>query len=205
MPEPTARDTRTATTAVPLHPLLAQRWSPRAFDPHGEMPADQITALLEAARWSPSAANTQPWRFVVARRGTPAFAQVLAALAPGNQVWARNSAVLLVAVAETVDEDGAPRPWAQYDVGQAVAHLSMQAQAEGLVVHQMGGFSADALSSAFGLEERFQPMVVAAIGSHDADLVLPEPLAVREQATRTRLPLAELLVGGEPVALPRSA
>lgn len=196
--------TRTAATAVPVHPLLAERWSTRAFDARAEVDPATLTALLEAARWAPSASNTQPWRFVVARRGTPAHQQVLEALAPGNQVWARNAAVLVVAVAETVDEDGTPLPWALYDVGQAMAHLSTQAQHEGLAVHQMGGFSPDALRAAFGLDPRLRPVVVAAVGVHDAGAALPEPFAERELATRTRRPVEELLLAAtEP--LPRSA
>jgi nitroreductase len=197
---------RPAATAVPVHPLLAQRWSSRAFDAAAELPAGSLAALLEAARWAPSASNTQPWRFVVAHRGTAAHRQVLDALAPGNQVWARTAAVLLVAVAETVDEDGNPRPWALYDVGQAMAHLSTQAQHEGLVVHQMGGFSPEAISAAFGLPERLRPVVVAAVGGYDPQAVLPEPFAEREVATRTRRPLEELLLTGVPAEpLRRSA
>ena len=196
--------TRSASTSVPVHPLLAERWSTRAFDARAVVDPAALAALLEAARWAPSAANTQPWRFVVARRGTTAHQQVLDALAPGNQVWARTAAVLVVAVAETADEDGDPRPWALYDVGQAMAHLSTQAQHEGLAVHQMGGFSPEAISAAFGLDERLRPVVVAAVGSHDDDDALPEPLAERELATRTRRPVEELLlVATEP--LPRSA
>ena len=45
----TALAPRTATTAVELHPLLADRWSPRAFD-RTPLADDDVTALLEAAR-----------------------------------------------------------------------------------------------------------------------------------------------------------
>ena len=124
-----------AVTAAPLHPLLAQRWSPRAFDPQYELTDAQLTALLEAARWAPSASNTQPWRFAVARRGAAAHAAVFDALAPGNQAWAHAASALIVAAAETVGPDGAERSWAVYDTGQAVAHLLVQAQHEGLTVH----------------------------------------------------------------------
>jgi nitroreductase len=42
--------------------------------------------------------------------------------------------------ARTTEEAGRPRTWAVYDAGQAAAHLTVQAEAEGLSVHQMGGF-----------------------------------------------------------------
>lgn len=76
---------KTATTTVPVHSLLAERWSPRGFDQAHELADERLTALLEAARWAPSAANSQPWRFGVARRGGEAHARLFAALAPGNQ------------------------------------------------------------------------------------------------------------------------
>src|SRR3954462_522004 len=135
--------TKTADTTAVLHPLLAERWSPRAFDPKHTVPAEQILALLEAARWAPSASNTQPWRFAVALRGSAEYDAVLDALAPGNRAWAHAASALVVAAAETAGPDGAPRPWAVYDTGQAVAHLSVQAEHEGLAVHQLGGFDRD--------------------------------------------------------------
>jgi nitroreductase len=76
---------KTARTAAPLHPLLASRWSPRALDPRHELDETALTALLEAARWAPSASNTQPWRFAVTLRGTAGHAAVLDALAAGNR------------------------------------------------------------------------------------------------------------------------
>src|SRR5438552_2201099 len=112
--------TRNATTQVPLHPLLAQRWSPRAFDADHALPEPTLTALLEAARWAPSANNTQPWRFLVARRGDRDFATLVGLLAGGNQVWAKSASVLILVVAETTDETGAARSHAFYDTGQAV-------------------------------------------------------------------------------------
>src|SRR5438067_2324278 len=100
---------RNATTEVPLHPLFAQRWSPRAFDADHAVPEAAVTALLEAARWAPSANNTQPWRFVVAHRGDRDFAALLGVLAGGNQVWAKNASVLILVAAQTTDETGAAR------------------------------------------------------------------------------------------------
>lgn len=186
--------TRTAPTSLPLHPLLAERWSPRGFDRDHEIGDAQLDTLLEAARWAPSAANTQPWRFLVARRGTAEFDAVHRALMPGNQAWADAASVLLVAAAVTVGPDGTPLPWASYDTGQAVAHLSVQAQHDGLAVHQMGGFDRDALSSEFELPAEITPLVVVALGRHDPDARLAEPFASRERAARERLPLAELVL-----------
>src|SRR4051794_3783135 len=186
--------TKTAVTAVPLHPLLAQRWSPRALDAGHELSDEQLAALLEAARWAPSASNTQPWRFAVTRRGTAAFAAVREALAPGNRVWVSAASALVVVGAETTGPDGAARPWAVYDTGQAVAHLSVQAQHEGLSVHQLGGFDRDRTAAALDLPREVAPLVVLAIGRRDAAVDLPEPFASREVAVRERLPIEALLL-----------
>src|SRR5687767_13334842 len=91
-----AGSTKAATTAAPLHPLLAERWSPRAFDARHELTDSALTALLEAARWAPSASNTQPWRFAVALRGTAEHTALLEALAPGNRLWADAASALVV-------------------------------------------------------------------------------------------------------------
>lgn len=183
-----------ATTDVPLHPLLAARWSPRGFDTGHALAPNQLTALLEAARWAPSANNSQPWRFVVAQRGEAAFDDIFALLAPGNQQWAGAASALILIVADTRSPGGDPNPFALYDTGQAVANLVAQAGHEGLATHQMGGFDRVAATERFHLPEGVQPVVVVAIGRHDAGATLTEALAERERAPRVRRPIEELLL-----------
>jgi nitroreductase len=185
---------RTADTAVPLHPVLATRWSPHGFDRDHDITDEQVTALLEAARWAPSANNSQPWRFLVARRDEAAFGTLTALLADGNRAWAAHAGALVLVAAQTVDEAGRERRWAHYDTGQAVAALTVQAQAEGLAVHQMGGFDAAAAHATFGMDPSVTPLVVAAIGRHDPEAPLPEHLTARERAPRTRDPIDLLLI-----------
>jgi nitroreductase len=195
---------KTASTAVSVHPLLAERWSPRGFDRAHEIGDEALTALLEAARWAPSAGNSQPWRFLVTRRGEPAHDRLFAALAPGNQAWAGAASALILIAARTADDDGRPQPWALYDTGQAVAALVTQAQADGLAVHQMGGFDTDAVRAGFGLADGLTPVVVLAVGRQDSAAGLPEPLAAREAAPRTRHPVSDLLLPA-PAARPLAA
>ena len=189
---------KTASTTVPVHPLLAGRWSPRGFDRAHEIGDEALAALLEAARWAPSAQNSQPWRFLVTRRGESAHDRLFAALAPGNQAWAGRASALILVAARTADDDGRAQPWALYDTGQAVAALVTQAQADGLAAHQMGGFDTDAVRTGVGLGEALTPVVVLAIGRHDEDAGLPEPFAARETAPRTRRPLSDLLLPAGP-------
>ena len=202
----TARATvKSAHTAAPLHPILAERWSPRGFDAGHELTTEQMTALLEAARWAPSANNSQPWRFAVALRGSDAFEAILSSLAPGNQSWAQAASGLLVVAAETVNSDGAPSRWASYDTGQAVAHLTVQAEHDGLAVHQMGGFDRDRLKTLLELPAHVSPLVVVAVGRRDETSQLPEPFASREGAARERRPLGDLLIPTESMRAPVAA
>ncbi|RMB61757.1 nitroreductase family protein [Tessaracoccus antarcticus] len=185
---------KTADTAAALHPLLAERWSPRGFDPRHSLDDVQLTALLEAARWAPSANNSQPWRFVAGRRGDEVFDQLAKLLLPGNQTWAPAASALILAAARTVNDTGRVLPWALYDTGQAIATLTVQASADGLFVHQMGGFDADAARLQFDLGDILTPVVMVAVGRHDPQAPLGEPLATRERAPRTREALDALLL-----------
>jgi nitroreductase len=177
-----------------LSPLLAYRWSPRAFDPASTVADTELASMLEAARWAPSNGNSQPWRFLVGRRDDEAYKRILACLAPGNQRWAGRAAVLLLGAYTATDPAGAPLPHAAYDLGQAMAHLTVQATALRLHVHQMGGFDAAAIRAELELPEGVRPMVVAAIGQAGDPRILPEDLQVRETALRQRRPVSDLLL-----------
>jgi nitroreductase len=185
---------RTADTAVPLVRELRTRWSPRSFDATATVSDEQLDALLEAARWAPSAANTQPRRFIVARRGTHHFDTIVGGLMGFNAAWAGDASALIVAIAETSTVEGDVRAYAEYDLGQAVAHLSVQAQAEGLHTHQMAGVEWDKIVAAFDLAENLKPMTVTAVGVVAPADRLVEALAEREVAPRDRLPLSELVL-----------
>lgn len=185
---------RTAQTSAPVLDAIAERWSPRSFDSDHSLPEGALRSLFEAARWAPSANNSQPWRFIITRRGSESFAQIESTLAGNNRLWAGRAAALVVNVAETADAEGTPRKFAEYDLGQAVAHLSVQAQSEGLHLHQMGGFDREAIHAAFNLEERFTPVSITAIGAIGSHEQLSEPLREREAAPRVRLPLEDLVL-----------
>ena len=195
----TLLDDRTASTSAPLHPLLAGRWSPRGFDPAHVLTRADLLPALEAARWAPSSGNTQPTRYVVALRGEPLHGRLLAALSRGNQAWAYRASALVVVVALTEDETGRPYPTAPLDAGQAAAHLSFQAEADGLRVHQMAGFDDAGVRAAAGLSPVQQPVVVVAVGVLGGP-ALEGRLAEKEAAPRRRRPLEELLLPGSPAA-----
>ncbi len=190
--------TRSAETTYTIHPLLRDRWSPRAFAPQ-PIPEAQIRSLFEAARWSPSAMNEQPWSFIlVQQQDAEPFAKAVGTLNEGNAIWAKNAPLLVFAVAHTRwSRNDQPNAGALYDLGQAVAHLTFQAAELGLWVHQMGGFSKDAARQAFTIPDGFEPVTVLAIGELGDAALLPDGLREREQAPRQRKPLGSFVFDGQ--------
>lgn len=184
-----------AESSVPLHPLIATRWSPRAMDPDAPVSADQLRSLLEAARWAPSFGNTQPARFLLGWRGDETFRRIHGVLSTGNQTWTAHAAVLLLGVAVTENEKG-PVPYAEYGVALASQNLVLQAVAEGLVAHQMAGFEADRAREEFGLPPDAVPVIAIAVGALGDPSAMDDRRRDRELAPRTRLPLGEMAFTG---------
>lgn len=186
--------TRSTDSSQPLVPLLEERWSPRSYDDTATVTDAQLDAVLEAARWAASAMNHQPRRFIAGRRGTDTFAKINDNLLGFNAAWAFRASALVVGILETTTEDGEERPFAQYDLGQSLTALTVQAHAEGLHLHQMAGIDAEGLRAAFDLPERFLPYTVTAIGTVADPSQLDDKAAEREVAPRTRLPLDEVVL-----------
>jgi nitroreductase len=182
---------RSATTDAPILDVLAERFSTRVFDPEAVIHETSLASALEAARWAPSANNTQPWRFIVTRRGSHGFAAVYDSLRDFNKAWAGDASALVVAAATTTTEDGSPMHFAQYDTGQAVAHFTVQAHAEGLSTHQMGGFDRAAVKTAFDLPESIAPLTVIAVGALGSLEDTTDEVRAREAEPRTRRAIAE--------------
>lgn len=193
-----AEDTRLdSVSSVPLTGLLAGRRSPRSFDQDHAVGDEELVSLLEAARWAPSSHNGQPSRFAVGRRGTARFAAITEALADKNLLWAPRSSALLVGLLVRRDAKGRPMKFAEYDLGQAVAHITVQAESMGLKMRQIGGFDAGALRNALNLQEGVEPFIVAAIGRQASADLLDGELAARERAPRGRMPFNELVLDWE--------
>lgn len=190
--------TKMAETTVALHPILAQRWSPRSFDHEYVLSDEQVLALLEAARWAPSAHNSQPWRIAVVRREDELFELVVNALAGFNKMWAPRASAFFVMGVEETDAEGRERKWSDYDTGIASAMLTTQALALDLYTHQMGGFSPETLHDSLGFNERTKLVTVIAAGRLGSTDQLSEELRQREAAPRHRLELSELVVHGLP-------
>lgn len=151
---------------VSLHPLLAARRSPTRFDGRREVGADEVAVLLEAARWAPSAGNSQPWAFVVGRRGDPIHERLVRHLAASSASWAPAASLLVANLAHRYveDTDWDYSEFALYDLGQAVAHMTVQAQALGLQARQFRAFDRDGLAAEFAVPAHWEVTTMAAFG-----------------------------------------
>jgi nitroreductase len=178
-----------AKTAHPILPVIAERWSPRAFDPARELAPAELMQLFEAARWAASADNAQPWRFVYAFRDKPGFAEILNCLKPTNMIWARNACVLMVAIAQLLRDNNEPNRHALHDVGQALAALMLQATSMGLGGHQMAGFDPSKARATLSIPVQFEPITAVAVGWPGDPAGLPDHLRQRELASRQRKPI----------------
>lgn len=174
-----------------IHELIEKRRSPRAYSTQA-LTNVQIESLFEAARWSPSGMNEQPWRYIYATSEQPDhYATLLECLVESNQVWAKNAPLLILSMAKMTDGEGNARNGI-YETGLANAQLTLQATSMDLYVHQMGGFSPAKACEVYQIPENFQPVVIMAVGYLGELSVLSEKLQAREVASRTRKSLTEI-------------
>jgi nitroreductase len=184
---------RSATRSAMLHPLLASRQSPTEFDPSHRLAAEDVGALLEAARWAPSAGNSQPWAFIVGVRGDETHARLVRYLTGSSSPWASQASLLVVNLAHRYveDTDWEYSEFALYDLGQAVAHMTLQAQAAGLSARQFRAFDRAGLEAEFAVPDHWEATTMAAYGRASGPHTRP---------ARERRPLSDLVwrAVGEP-------
>ena len=175
---------------MPIHRPIADRWSPRAFDPDATVTNEALTGLLEAARWAATWGRRQPVRFVVGARGDETYQRLAGLLNRGNSYAANAGALILLCADEGDDE-----PTALYsgvDAGAAAANLAVEAVARGLISHPMAGFDVDGARSAFGIPSQVRPLMVIAVGSLADPAAVPDDVAERDSRPRERLPLEQV-------------
>lgn len=149
-----------------LHPVLSVRWSPLAFDAAHELTSAEVDVLLEAARWAPSAGNSQPWAFIMARRGDDSHRRLVEHLAGSSARWAPSASLLVANLSHRYIEgtDWEYSEFSHYDLGQAVAHMTFQAQAMGLFARQFRAFDRTGVASEFGVPPHWEVTTMSALG-----------------------------------------
>ena len=187
-----------APAEYPVHELIRERWSPRAFS-RKEISSEDLRSLFEAARWAPSSSNEQPWAFIVATRNdNENFTKALQPLVEFNVNWAKNAYLLGFAVAELAfAKNKTPNRNAHYDTGAAMSQLTTEATSRGIFVHQMAGFDPDTAREVFEIPSGWDAIAAFAMGYPGDPASLPQPYRDRETAPRVRKPIREFVMNGK--------
>ncbi len=177
-----------------LHEIIKNRYSPRSFSKE-KIDTKTLLGLFEAARWSPSSMNEQPWRFIISTSDdTNNFYKMVSLLNDNNKLWAMKAPLLILTITKLRNSlNNQLNKFAFYDAGQAAAYLTMQAAHMGLFVRQMGGFNSERAREIFDIPDDFIPVTVVALG-YKGDLNdLPPVLREKETTVRNRKALNEIL------------
>ena len=183
------------TSAFPIDTLFLDRWSPRAMS--GEPISEtELFTLFEAAHWAPSSGNSQPWRFLYARRDTEHWPLFFDLLNEGNKTWCHRAAALIVFISRTTHEQsGRVLRTHSYDTGSAWMSLAYQAWMTGLVAHGMAGFDYDRAKATLNVPDDFSVEAMAAVGKPGSKEDLPPQHLSREFPSQ-RKPVTELVFAG---------
>lgn len=181
---------------------MRSRWSPSIFDAEHVLSVEEIRTLLVAAQWAPSSGNMQPWRFIVAERGSAAHDALRPHLSRGNSGWVPRASVVFLAGTQVEPGPEGADPGTDkgvdvniYALGQAAAHLTLEAQAMGLWSHQFGGFDKAATAEVLGVPPHWRLVAGIAVGVRGDPAEVSERDREREHRERRRKPLAEIAYG----------
>jgi len=183
-----------------IDPLLLERWSPRAFDA-SEVPDEDLARMFEAARWAPSAFNSQPWRFLYAKRSDADWARFLSLLIPWNRSWAHSASVLVYILSDStpfIDKatgEPAPSTTHSFDAGAAWVSLALQATRMGYLAHGMSGIQYELARAELAIPDRFTLNAACVIGRLGDPAMLDEKLRAREHPS-DRKPQSDFVFRG---------
>jgi nitroreductase len=141
--------------------VIAQRWSPRYYS-NESISEENLNIIFEAARWTPSAYNLQPWFFYYTKKGSSSYSKLYSTLDTHNQSWAGTAPLLILACGIKIKNN--ENPYLYYDLGASVMNLTLQAQNLGYYSRQIGLFDKEKVKEIFQLEEKLQPFIIIALG-----------------------------------------
>ena len=180
-----------------LFTIIQSRRSAVSFNPEIDINKSLIDKLLKAASYAPSANNIQPWRYVIGKKGEATYEKIFNSLAEGNKRWAKDAPILIASVAQVeYERNGAivKNKYAWHDTGMANIQVMLEATAQGLVTHPMGGFDAELLKSALQLSQEYEPVIIIGLGYAGNDALLPDDLKERQQRPKMRKEVEEIIL-----------
>ncbi len=171
--------------------LLKQRYSPRTFK-NEKIKKEDLQKIFEAARWSASSNNLQPWRIIHAEKDTEAYQSIYNCLSEFNQKWADNAPVLMLTAYKVNNNKGDENFHALHDLGLCMGSMTVQAEHLGVGLHHMAGVNWKKAQDVFDVPDGFHITTAVAVGYYGGDLnKLSKDLQKQETANRERIPIKE--------------
>lgn len=163
-----------------INDFFIKRWSSRAMSGQ-EISDTELKSLFEAARWTPSAHNAQPWRFIYAKRNTPHWKTFFGLLEPFNQSWCNNVAVFIVVISKkNFEHSKEPSKTHSFDTGAACENLALQGSLNGLTIRAIAGFNHEKTRIELRVPEAFKIEIMIALGRPGKMEDLPYELQKKE-------------------------
>jgi nitroreductase len=164
--------------------IFLDRWSPRSLNP--EMSEEELMVLFEAARWTPSSSNGQPWRFLYAKNGSKDWDLFFNLLGDFNKMWCGKAGFLIVLISRKnfePDEKGEEKEDAlhSFGAGSAFMSLALQARMKNFIVHGMAGFDYDKAREDLGVPDNYQVDCMIAVGKQGEIEEIPERMQKSEK------------------------
>lgn len=186
----------TRESGYPIQPLILSRVSGRAFSPE-RLSDDELMSLFEAARWTPSCYNNQPWRFVYVRKGDKEWDSLFNVLVDFNKSWCKDADTLVAVISRNnFERNDKPSQTARFDTGAAWMSLALEANARGIVAHGMQGFDYAALKKNLDIPDSFTVEATIAIGKKGDKEQLSAELQ-KEEKVSDRKPLEQIVSRGK--------
>ena len=149
-----------------FHNLAIRRYSCRSYL-NKAIDKDTLIDLFETVRVSPSAANAQPWHFVVVNQ-QPLLSQVKSCYA---KHWVQSAPVVVVALGNHTESwrraDG--KEHVDVDLAIAIDHLTLAATDMGLATCWICKFDAFKCAEILNLPKHMSPIALIPLG-YPADL-----------------------------------
>jgi nitroreductase len=187
---------KTRSTTYEINHMIVNRWSPRSFA-NDQINNIELFSLFEAARWAPSSSNSQPWRFIYAKRNSKNWGVLFDLLIDFNKQWCADASALVVIISrKNFEYNGQPSITHQFDTGAAWENLAIQAVSQGLITHAMAGFDYEKARKDLEIPEDYDVIAMIAIGKRGPKNKLPPELQMRE-TPNTRKPLSEIVMEGK--------
>ena len=150
--------------------VMAHRRSVRKYKDES-FPMEELMRLVEAARWAPSAGNSQPWEFLLVNDEDMVMG--LKAVSPG---WLKPApAVIVICINKNRETD-----WSQMDVGAAMQNMLLFAHSIGIGCCPIGSFSVETVKELLDLPPSLEPVLFMTVGYPDEKPAVVERLAVDE-------------------------